>query len=167
MAAPKGHSLWPSKEKFRKPKKFETPDDLLDAAIDYFKWCKEHPIYINDFVRSGPKAGKIVKIPTDRPFLIEGFCLHAGMTVQSFEHYTKKPAYENYFEVSHAIRDTIFNQNLEGGYTGGFNPMLVARKLGIREMIDNRIDDQRKSVDELFPPDDELMEGENIDSDKP
>lgn len=166
MAAPKNHPLWPSKEKFRKPKIFETPEDLLEAAIDYFSWCKDNPLIKKDFIRSGPKGGTIVDIPTDRPYLIEDFCNHAGITVQTFDNYSKKSEYENYFEVCNVIRQTIFGQNLSGGLAGGFNPMLVARKLGIADKLESKVDERRKEIDDLFPPNEELTD-ENVKTDKP
>lgn len=166
MPAPKGHPLWPSLEKFRKPKIFETPEDLLETAVQYFQWCTDNPMIKRDFIRSGPKGGEIVDIKTDRPFLIEGFCNFAGITTKTFDNYSKKKEYENYFQVCHAIREVIFRQNLEGGLVGGFNAMLVARKLGIADKLESKVDDKRKEVDELFPKDDELTD-ENVKTDKP
>lgn len=166
MAAPKNHPLWPSKEKFRKPKIFETPEDLLSTAIQYFQWCDQNPLVKKDFVRGGESAGTIVDLETYRPYLIEGLCNFAGITVQTFDNYSKKKEYENYFEVCRVIRDTIFRQNLEGGLVGGFNAMLVARKLGIQDKIQSIIDDRRKEIDDLFPPEEELKD-DNVKTDKP
>jgi hypothetical protein len=166
MPAPKGHPLWPSKEKFINPKIFTTPEDLLDTAIQYFQWCDDNPLIKKDFVRGGENAGDIVDLETDRPYLIEGFCNFAGITTQTFDNYSKSKGYEKFFGVSRAIRDTIFRQNLEGGLVGGFNAMLVARKLGIQDKIQSIIDDRRKEIDDLFPPEEELKD-DNVKTDKP
>ncbi len=44
--------------------------------------------------------------------------------------------------------------------------MLVARKLGIQDRVQSIIDDKRKEIDDLFPPDEELID-ENVKTDKP
>lgn len=167
MPAPKGHPLWPDPEKFRNPKIFKEPEDLLEAAIQYFQWCSNNPLIKKDFIRSGESAGTIVDLETDRPYLIEGFCNYVGITTQTFDNYSKKKEYEKFFGVCRAIRETIFRQNLEGGLSGGFNAMLVARKLGIQDKIQSVIDDKRKEIDDLFPTEEELTEKKDESTDKP
>ena len=131
MGAPKGNKYAEGCETSGQPKCFSTPGEWLNAVNSYFDWCDNNPWMKNEALKSGVDAGKIIQIPTQRPYLIEGLCNYLGISLQTFYNYESKDEYKEYFEISKYARNRIVNQNLEGGYVGAFDSGLVARKLGL------------------------------------
>jgi hypothetical protein len=132
MAAQKGNKYHKGLSDGR-PMLFSTPDEYRSAIQRYFDWCDANPIMKNEALKSGPDAGRIIQIPTQRPYLIEGLCDYLEMSVQTFHNYENNEIYKDFFEVSAWARNKIFTQNLSHGYVGGFDAGLVARKLGIAD----------------------------------
>lgn len=130
MGAPKGHPMWGNPVK---PKKFKTPEDMWSKACDYFEWCKENPWVKKDFIKSGEFAGTIVEIETERPYTLEGFCIFANISLQTFYNYESKEDYKTYFEIATHIRNVIRNQKFEGAAVGAFNHNIIARDLGLSD----------------------------------
>lgn len=129
MAAPKGHAKWGNPIK---PKSY-LPEELWIGAMAYFDWCDSHPWKRKEPIKSGEKVGKIINIPTQRPYSIEGLCNHLDISVETFNNYSKASGYETYFGVCSRIRQTIDNQHFEGGMVGSFNANIVTRKLGLAD----------------------------------
>jgi len=77
------------------------------------------------------------KIPRPRPFTLEGFCTFLGMT-KHWWYYTrrvkKERGEEGYLAVMDMIEQILYQQKFEGAVLGFFNPGLVARSLGLREV---------------------------------
>ena len=78
MAAPKGNQFWKLRSKHGRDKLFATPDLLWQAACEYFEWCDKHPWYKSEAIKNGKSVGKIVKIPTERPYSLMGFLVYIG-----------------------------------------------------------------------------------------
>lgn len=136
MGAELENQYWKLRKTDGKPKRFETPETFLTEANKYFEWVKANPWIKKDFIKSGQDAGKIVEIETQRPYTIEGLCLFLGINYQTFLNYEKDEKYKDYFEAFAYVRGIVDNQHLEGGYVGAFNPMLVARKLKLKEQTE-------------------------------
>jgi len=132
MGAPKGNQFAKDSGQGR-PKNFETPQDWKEAIQRYFDWCDQNPIIRNEVVKSGQEAGRILPVPTVRPYLLEGLCDFLDISVQSFADYEKNETHKDFFQVSAWARNKVFSQNLTFGYTGAFDAGLVARKLGIAD----------------------------------
>jgi hypothetical protein len=147
MAAPKGHPRWGNPLNHKKL----TPEELWEGAQKYFEWADNNPWYKNEQIKQRPIIPKdsklsarrikeildpIIKIPTQRPYTIEGLCMYLNITRQTFENYSNAVGYETYFDVSIRIRDIINSQHFEGGMVGIFDSGLAARKLGLIEKMD-------------------------------
>jgi hypothetical protein len=132
MAAPKGNQYHKGGTEGR-PLIFNSPNEYRNAIQRYFDWCDENPIQKNEALKSGVDAGRIIKIPTQRPYLIEGLCDFLDISLQTFYNYEKNQEYKDFFEVAAWARNKVFTQNLSFGYVGGFDAGLVARKLGIAD----------------------------------
>lgn len=133
MAAPKGNKYGCGYYPPYRPRAYATPEAFKEATDDYFNWIDNNPIMKNEALKSGLDAGRIIQVPTQRPYLIEGLCDHLGITVQTFMNYESKEEYKAFFEVCAYVRQKIYRQNLEYGYSGAFDAGLVARKLGIAD----------------------------------
>lgn len=129
MAAPEGNSFWKGRLKDGRDKKY-TPEKLSEKAEDYFQWCDENPWLKKDFVRGGESAGTIVDLPTARPYTISGFCVHAEISVKTFQRYEKD---KDYSPIVTRIKEIIFTQKFEGAAVGAYNANLIARDLGLAD----------------------------------
>ena len=130
MGAPKGHTKWGNPIK---PKIFETPQELWDTAVAYFKWADEHPWKKQDFIKGGDFAGTIIELENARPYTIEGFCIFANISTQTFRNYRENEKYKTYFEVSRAIEEIIYNNKFEGAAVGAFQHNIIAADLGLEK----------------------------------
>jgi hypothetical protein len=112
-------------------KKFESPDVLWEAAVNYFKWCDENPWVKNEPIRSGPKAGDIIAIPTARPYTQKGLEIHLGIHADTYRKYRSKEGYEEYWDTVEMIDKIIYTQKFEGAAVGNFNANIIGKDLGL------------------------------------
>lgn len=130
MAAPKGNEYYKRREKDGRELIFATPEDLLTKAYEYFDWCKENPMYKREAIKSGIKAGDIIKIEVDRPYTIEGLCVYAEISVSTFYNYEER---EDFLQVVTHVREVIRQNQLEGAMVEAYSPNIVARLLGLSD----------------------------------
>jgi len=145
MAAPKGNHFYKFRLKNGPDKKF-TPEQLWDEACKYFQWCEDNPLTEH---KSWVINGKveIVKIKRLRVFTIKGFCLSAGICLNTFNSYRKYPKdtmpfsrtyKENELQfVAQTIAHTIWDQQFQGAAAGLFNASIIARSLGLMNKAEN------------------------------
>lgn len=143
MPAPKGNQY--AKGHKGTEKKF-TPQQWADAIQNYFDYCDKNPIYKNEALKSGDRAGEIIRIPTARPYLIEGLCDHANVSLQTFYNYLEAEGWEEYFEITARARNRIYQQNIEFGYVGAYDSNLVARKLGLADKKELRAELKEQKI---------------------
>ena len=119
-----------------RPRKISSPEKLCEMFEEYKEWAKEHPWNKKDFVRSGPEAGKLIDLPTERPLTIWEFAAFIGMSYQGLKNYGEMEGYEDFFEVYKHIMTEMTSQRVSGGLAGAYNANLVARIDGIAEKSD-------------------------------
>lgn len=132
MAAPKGNQFWKLRSKHGRDTLFSTPEILWEAACEYFEWCDKKPWKKNEAVKSGDKSGKIIKVPTQRPYSMSGLCLYLGCN-QSYFYQFKERCGEDFSNIITRIEDIIETQQFEGAVVGAFNANIIARKLGLAD----------------------------------
>lgn len=52
MAAPEGNRYWELREKHGRNKIYEAPEQIWEAACEYFQWCDDNPWYKNEAVKA-------------------------------------------------------------------------------------------------------------------
>lgn len=117
-----------------------TPDEFEKAWNDYFIYVDSNPWIKKDAIRSGDNAGKIIDIPTQRPYSEVGFCAFHNLG----EHYINQLGHtlenkgdnknENEKRLSYILtqaRAKCRNQKFEGAAVGAFNANIIARDLGL------------------------------------
>lgn len=115
-----------------------TPQQLWDNAVRYFKWCSENPIKPKKTLTSGKEAGKQVEGEIARPFTIEGMCLHCGISRKYISDIENTHAKDSeYYLVMEKILMIIYTQNLEGGIADIYNPIMVSKVLRMDTPSDN------------------------------
>lgn len=145
MPAPKGHPKY--NEAFKT--KLYTPQELWDNSVEYFNFCDENPLEKTEQAKFPSRPYKdvngemvypdnLTRIPTKKPYSIEGLCNFLKMSYQTFLNYESKEGYETYFEVCTRIRQIINEQHFEGGMVGYFCSNIVTRKLGLAEKTENK-----------------------------
>lgn len=127
-----------------KPRSY-SPDTLAKKALEYFEWVKDNPL-----TEEKISGGDVFKLNKMRAMTIRGFCLFAGISVQTFLNYEKD---ERYFDVSTRVRDIIYTQKFEGASADLFNANIIARELGLVDKTDLAIktipEDVKKNIDEM------------------
>ena len=114
-------------------KLFDTPEELWEEACKYFQWCVDNPVMESQIVKY-KDYHKIVSLPHLRPFTLKGLAIFMGCSgsyLKNF-HNNNKDA-DKFMPTITRIKDIIFDQKFSGAMTGLFNPMLVARDLGISD----------------------------------
>lgn len=128
------NEFWKARLKDGRGKIFEKPENLWTAANDYFQWVQENPLYKNEAIKSGDRAGDIIQIPIERPMTVEGMCIYLDISVQTFHNYgDNKEDHKDYFEIVTRIREVIRDQKLAGAVIGMYNANIVARELGMAD----------------------------------
>lgn len=130
MAAPKKNEYYKRRQKDGRELIYGSPDLLLEEAYNYFDWCKKNPFHKREVIKSGIRAGDVIKVEVDRPYTIEGFCVYAGISVQTFSNYGER---EDYFAVVTHVREVIRQNQLEGAIVEAYSPNIVARLLGLAD----------------------------------
>ena len=133
MAAEKGNQYHLLRKKIGRGKAFDTPEALWEVAVKYFKWCDDNPWEKVEAIKSGEWAGKMINIPTQRPYSISGFLIYAGVGRNYWTQFKQRKNIEEYEEVIERIEMIIETQQFEGAAVGAFNVNIIMRKLGMSE----------------------------------
>jgi hypothetical protein len=135
MAYPEGNEFWKLRSKHGRDKIFKSPEAMLEACYEYFEHQSSQSWNRIDF--KGKDVEK-VKIPTPSPFTIGGLCIFLGVNSKYFNKFkdnldrSKQIDDDFYHTITH-VQECIFKQKFEGALVGAYNPMLVARYLGISD----------------------------------
>lgn len=122
MAAPKLNKFYKLRKTSGRGLKY-TGQELRDKAIEYFNLTDSNPIKKEKILKYSNKYEKVcVNIP--RPFSISGFCVHAGLSRQTFNSYCRQKNTE-IREAAFWIRMIIYDQLFQGGCTGVYNERFV------------------------------------------
>jgi hypothetical protein len=142
----KNNQLWKLRSKHGRDKIFSDPEILWAEAIRYFKYIDSHPWHkveqlkqprlVKDKDGNG-KVESIVHIPTARPYTLSGLCLFLGVNSQYFTDF-KKTASADFSLIVTRIEEVIYTQKFEGATVGAFNPLIIARDLGLKEQSENK-----------------------------
>jgi hypothetical protein len=130
MAAPEGNNFWLMRSKHGRDKIFSSKEVLHECICDFFQVCLDNPWYKAEALKSGNEPGKLVYIPTVRPFTLKGLCNYLCISHQTWLDYKKR---EDYTEVIEWAESIIYTQKFEGAAVGAFNANLISRDLGLAE----------------------------------
>lgn len=135
-----------------------TPHELLEAFENYSGYINNNPI-MEPVLHQ--KSGGTVDIPRTRAMTIRGFCLYAGMSANGFYNYEKV---EDYKYICEAIRDAIYTHKFEHAAAGLLNAQLISRDLGLNDSVQVNINDERKTIDDLFPEVNQIEDAVIVDT---
>ena len=133
MPFEEGNEYWKARSSHGRKPIFEKPEDILDSAQQFFKWCQDNPL-----IESRPFAhmGKITmaEVPKMRAMTIEGLCRYIGISQQAWSEYKQR---DGFGEVTSEIDGIIRDQKFTGAAAGFLNANIIARDLGLAEKTDN------------------------------
>lgn len=117
------------------PRKFETADDLWQAAVGYFEWVESNPLKQDNLVTY---QGTAHHEPTAkmRAMTQTGLCLFLGVSKETW-HGWKNPAHHlhrpDLMDVIEQIEAVIWEQKFTGAAADLLNSNIIARELGLAD----------------------------------
>jgi len=118
-----------------RPSLFNTPEDLWQAALEYFQWAENNPLWeAKAFSFQG--GSWLEYLPKLRAFTFDGFQLHAGICDQTWRNYKNK---EEFFGVASKIEKCIRDQKFSGAAADLLNANIIARDLGLKDNVVNEV----------------------------
>lgn len=134
----------------------------MDACKEYFNWVDAHPWYKVEqlkkpyFDEQTKKWVTLAKIPTARPYTIQGLCIYLDCNSHWFKQFEisikdklkevkdddqseETKQLKDFSTILSHVREIIYHQKLEGAAVGAFNASIIQRDLGLREVQDVKL----------------------------
>lgn len=150
MGAPKGNRFWEVRSSHGRDTIFATPEAMWEAAVEYFNYNEDNPRYEVDF--RGKDATE-VELPKLQPLSIEGLCIFWGVNPGYLFDFKKSvavttgPRAKDFSNIVARIETIIFKQQYDGAASGFLNQNIIARKLGLTEKIESKIEAKIEPID--------------------
>lgn len=126
-----GSQANPWKASVGREKIFKTPQDLLDACVEYFEWVHDNPL-----VMAKPFSGEGRSwnhgVPMMRAMTQKGLYNFLGIGQHTWSDYKLKHG-PDYAAVVERVESVIYQQKFEGAAAGLLNPLIIARELGLSD----------------------------------
>ena len=140
MAAPTGNFYWKMRTKSGRDKLFKSPAALLNACLQYFKWCESNPIGQQDWKG---KDATPVTIEHPRPFIWSGLCIYLGCNRTYFNDFKDRlkakgelsevSEDKDFSDVIAYIEDIMHNQKFSLAAAGLLKENIISRELGLAD----------------------------------
>jgi hypothetical protein len=121
-----------------KHKYIETPEKMWELFEAYRKEVKDNPRVKHVFVG---KDGNSDYERLERPLTIEGFKNYCYEVVGSIQHYwiNFEDNYNEYQPICSRIKETIRQDQIEGGMVGQYNPSITQRLNGLADKQEHNV----------------------------
>lgn len=134
MAAPIGNKFWEVRSSHGRNPKFESPEHLWSAAVEYFEWVEENPLSEAKLFKVKDKDGgdEIIQetVSKMRAMTLNGLHLFLGITKQTWANYKER---EDFLDVTSTIDNVIHDQKFSGAAADLLNANIIARDLGLKD----------------------------------
>ena len=108
MSAPKGNQFWKLRNRHGRSKRFASPEQLWEAACEYFAYCDRTPWKVIKNKTKGEIKEK-EESPTQRPYSLTGLMAYLDVS-KSFWNDFKKGSHEDFSVVITRIENVIRTQ---------------------------------------------------------
>lgn len=122
-----------------RPRKWKSPDEIIDKLEEYCKACAENPILVQEGKKTkdgGQKSEKVFEMNrVARPMTLDGYCNFAGISDWS----KTKQTYANeegFSEAFALVECVIRDQQVSGAMVGLYKENIVSRINGITDRQD-------------------------------
>lgn len=133
MGAPAGNEFWKLRSKHGRDKLFATPEDMWEAACEYFQWCVDNPLIA---VEIYGKDAQECHVPKMRAFTYQGLAMYLDTNTAYFAEFKRNNTNKDFSSVLSRIEDVIYRQKFEGASAGFLNANIIARDLGLADKKD-------------------------------
>lgn len=119
----------------------QTPEQLWQNAVDYFRWSDDNPIKAKRTLQSGKEAGQKVGVEFNRPYSIKALCLHIGVSEKWIRDISETHAKDSpWYITMERILMVIYTQNLEGAVVDLYNPVIISKILNLdtKQEVENQ-----------------------------
>jgi hypothetical protein len=130
LSAPKGNRFWEARSSHGRKPKFEKPDDLWTACVEYFNWVEENPLHTAELVKHQGEA-TVATLPKMRAMTINGLCIFLDIARSTWDEYRKKS--DDFSNIITRAENIIYEQKLSGAAADLLNPNIIARELGLSD----------------------------------
>jgi len=129
MPAPKGNRFWEVRSSHGRKPIFSSPDQLWDAATQYFQWVEDNPLWSSKTVNN---QGVPLDLPEAkmRAMTIQGLCLFLDISEVTWRDWRTK---EDFSFIVSQIERVIYQQKLTGAAADLLNSNIIARELGLSD----------------------------------
>lgn len=125
-----GNRFWEARSSHGRNPKFETPEDLWAACVEYFEWVEANPLYeAKAFAHQGNVT--VANLPKMRAMTIAGLCLFLDITRETWTEWRKSRP--DFSDVIRAADEVIYSQKFSGAAADLLNANIIARDLGLAE----------------------------------
>ena len=138
LAAHSGNKFWLHRSSHGRKPIFATPDDMWDAACEYFEWVSENPLHEVKAFNCGEAGIQQEELPKLRAMTIQGLCFFLDISDDTWANYSKN---EDFIVICNGIKRVIFTQKFEGASAGLLNSSIIARELGLADKQDHTSSD--------------------------
>lgn len=135
MVAPKNNKFWEARSSHGRKPCFETAEDLLNACNEYFEWVHENPL--KEAIVYQGQLNEAQAKPLMRAMTLQGLSIFLGISDQTWLNYRKRG--DDYAEVADYVDRVIRTQKFEGAAAGLFNPVIISRDLGLKDLTASEI----------------------------
>ena len=139
-----GNQNWKLRSKHGRDKIFSDPEILIDAVGEYFSWAEKNPWYRSESIRSGGLAGKVVKVPIERPLTLKALVHFLGISFDTWQLYKNRT---EFCEIITTIEAYMYTQKLEGSIVGVFSGNIISRLLGLVDKKEQNIIEEKEEYD--------------------
>ena len=129
MAAPKGNKFWEARSTHGRNPKFDDPEKLWGACVEYFEWVEDNPLFEQ---KATQYQGEFVKdhVTKMRAMTIDGLCVFLDICRNTWKNLKEK---DDFLTVVTRVEQIISTQKFEGAAADLLNPNIIARDLGLAD----------------------------------
>jgi hypothetical protein len=130
-----GNRLWEARSSAGPKPKFDGPEKLWDACVEYFQWCHDNPLQeAKAFSYEGVVT--VEALPKMRAMTIGGLCLFLDVTERQWREWRNEGG--DYFRpdllpVITRAEAIIYEQKFTGAAADLLNSNIIARDLGLAD----------------------------------
>lgn len=128
-----GNRFWEARSSHGAKPKFEKPDDLWSACVEYFNWVDENPLYKDQLVTFQGSATH-EPVAQMRAMTIAGLCLFLDISRDTWSDW--KSNRTDLSDIISRAEAVIYQQKFAGAAADLFNANIISRELGLADKQD-------------------------------
>lgn len=133
-----------------RPKAFKSPEELYKYFLDYLEWCKDNPTITKHY---NVKTDSTGIVEHDRALAwedFESYLFDKGIISDLRDYrFNRNNAYNEYSAIIRVIGHKMFMQQYNGAAIGEYSHNIVARKLGLIDKQEMKVQPVPATKEEL------------------